>query len=89
MRDREFRHLFATALGVISKGCLRIANFRADVAGVVEDAGEMFGFNVTSHVGYCSVLEQTTQTANPQGTLSCDVNVKIFGGGEFWIVVLS
>jgi len=49
----------------------------------------MFGFNVTSHVGDCSVLEHPAKAANPQGTVSGDVNVKIFGGGEFWIVVLA
>lgn len=84
----QFRHLFATALCVISKRCLRIANFGADVAGIVEDAWEMLGFNVTSHVGDCSILEHSTEAANSQGTLSRDVNVKIFSGGEFWIVVL-
>ena len=84
-----FRHLFATALRVISKRCLGVANFGADGACVVEDARKMFGFNVASHVGDCSVLEHSTKAANSQGTFSCHVNVKIFSGGEFWIVVLA
>jgi len=56
---------------------------------IVKNPWEMFRLDVTSNICDRLVFEDATEGADPKGTLSGDVHIKVFGGIEGRIVFVA